>query len=36
MIKYPNRYIVNKIDKPYQWYLDWLRKKGYSKHDKRT
>jgi len=31
MNKYGTRYEVNKIDKPYQWYLNWLREKGFTK-----
>ena len=29
---YNKRYVVEKTEKPYQWYLDWLRKKGYTKN----
>lgn len=31
MNKYYNRYEKNEINKPYEWYLNWLRKKGFTK-----
>ena len=32
MNKYATRYETNKLDKPYEWYLNWLRKKGFTKN----